>query len=124
MNQTARSILLIDDEIELRDVIERRFTRRGFRVATAADAVSARQALVLDTFDVAVLDRRLPDVDGLELAGEFTRRSPRMQVIVLSGHVDDESMARAAAMGVFGYLSKPCRLDALEVVVLAACDRT
>lgn len=116
------SLLLIDDDDEFREIVARRFARRGISVVEASSGESALAAVEQQTFDVVLTDRSLHGLDALELIPEMKRIQPSVRILVLSGYANPESAAQALAMGVSEYLTKPCSLADMERAVQRACD--
>ncbi|HWB11745.1 MAG TPA: response regulator [Pirellulales bacterium] len=116
------SLLLVDDDEEFLEILDRRFKRRGLFVASAIDPQSAMEAASQGAFHVAVVDRSLPGQDGVELMLRLLDRHPQLRVILLSGHGDEETIAHARGRGAFDYLVKPCSFADLEAAVTRAYD--
>ena len=114
------SLLLVDDDEEFLEILVRRFSRRGMRVAGAASAQAAFDTACQQEFHVAVVDRSLPGQDGVELMVRLHDRQPDLRVILLSGHGDEADISEARARGAFDYLVKPCSLAGLEAAVTSA----
>ncbi|MEH0021761.1 MAG: response regulator [Desulfobacter sp.] len=106
-------ILLVDDEQGFLDVLTNRLSRRSFRVAKAYSGTQALQALRKTDFDVAVLDLKMEDIDGIELLKIIKRMMPELPVIILTGHGSHTAAREGMALGAFGYLTKPCALEEL-----------
>lgn len=120
--QPACSLLLVDDDEEFLEILNRRFVRRGLATAAASTPDCALAAIQDRSFQVAVIDRSLPGLDGIELMKRLRRRLPELQVIMLSGHADPHSIEEARQAGAFEYLVKPCSLADLEAAIMRACD--
>jgi two-component system response regulator RegA len=110
----AAVILLVDDNTEFLEVLERRFKRRGFNVVACANAATALEAAAIRNLDVAIIDRGLQGGDGIELLKQLKRDNPELAVIILSGNSDKGTMLRALDSGACEYLAKPCSLVDLE----------
>ncbi|QGY40198.1 response regulator [Pseudodesulfovibrio cashew] len=113
MPDTAIRVLLVDDEAGFVDVLRKRMNKRGFAVSTAVSGTKGIQALRGDDFDVAVLDLKLEDMDGIEVLDIFKKMVPSMPVIMLTGHGSEQAARDGIARGAFDYLLKPCDLDDL-----------
>jgi DNA-binding response OmpR family regulator len=113
-------LLLVDDDKEFLEIVLRRFARCGVLAAGATNPEAALDAADRQEFHVAVLDRSLPGLDGIELMVRLHDRRPELQVILLSGHGDEQAIALARDCGAFDYLVKPCSLSDLETAVSAA----
>jgi DNA-binding NtrC family response regulator len=116
----APAILLVDDNAEFLEVLERRFARRGFAVFARADAAGALAAVERHHLDVAIIDRQLRGGDGIELLKALKQQQPDLAVIILSGSSDRPTARRALDCGASDYLSKPCSLIDLEAAVRRA----
>jgi len=119
---SALNVLLIDDDNPFRVAMRKALSRRGFTVETLESGEDAVTALsggdTTSPVDVAVLDLRMPDVDGLEvLRRTATRRVP---VVVLTGHGTVPDAVEAMRLGAFTFLTKPVDAVALEPVLRQA----
>jgi DNA-binding response OmpR family regulator len=124
---TAR-ILIVDDEPALRRTLERALTSREFEVVSVADPDTAYQMLGESTFDLVLLDLRLPQVEGGTLFLAIIRQWPRMlgRVILMSGDPWSEDLGGPQELAACPILAKPFRLDTLVQTVtsvLAAANR-
>lgn len=118
------SLLLIDDDDEFREIVARRFSRRGNFVVEADSGKSALAVVEQQAFDVVLMDRSLHGQDSFELIPELKRIQPSIRIVVISGHADPQSVAQALAVGASEYLAKPCSLVDMERAVQRACDTT
>ena len=118
-------ILLVDDEVGYLRVLANRLRKRKFDVSEASGGAEGLRALRQKTFDVAVLDLKMEDMDGIEVLKIFKKMDPNMQVIMLTGHGSEEAARQGIALGAFSYLTKPCELDELlEKIKQATGSRT
>lgn len=99
-------ILAVDDEEPIRELLASYLAAEGYRVTTAADAASARQLIETETFDLVVLDLRLPDGDGLGLVRQI-RTDSHIPVIILSSKDQDVDRIVGLELGADDYLTKP-----------------
>jgi two-component system OmpR family response regulator len=106
-------LLLVDDEPEFLEPTAARLSRRGIDCATVERGEDALRAVAANRFDCAVVDVRMPGMDGLELLQRLRRLSPRLPVILLTGHASIELGVRGMDLGAFEYLLKPVDLDEL-----------
>jgi len=112
-----RKILVVDDEPEVRQLMEHFLTERGYEVRIAENG---RQALAaLDTFmaDVVLLDMHMPEMDGLETLKRLAARSPSLPVIMVTVNDDVETTTHLLQMGAADYVPKPFNLDYLEQAI-------
>ncbi|MCU0303092.1 MAG: response regulator [Thermoanaerobaculales bacterium] len=117
---SAPRLLLVDDEIGYLEVLSKRLTRRGFRVTTASSGAEAIRALRQWEFDIAVVDLKMEDMDGIEVLKVFKRMDPSLQVIMLTGHGSERAAREGLSHGAFDYLIKPVGLDGLLATIAAA----
>jgi DNA-binding NtrC family response regulator len=122
MTQGASSIrlLLVDDEVGYLEVLSKRLTHRGFKVTTASSGEEAIRALRSWEFDLAVVDLKMEDMDGIEVLKVLKRMDPALQVIILTGHGSERAAREGIAHGAFDYLIKPIGLDPLIESIRAA----
>ncbi len=100
-------LLYVDDEPELRDLVENQLALEGFDVTTATDGVNALEILTRNRFDVVLLDLRMPRMDGLEVLQQLHNLDLHPRTIMLTGDSDVSVLARCARFGVNDYLTKP-----------------
>ena len=108
------SVLVIDDEVTLGRNIKAYLSRHGYQVSHAANGREARELLAAQTFDIVLLDMRLPDTDGLELLPEIRERSPAAAIVVMTAHATIPTAVEAMRGGAFDYLTKPVALSELK----------
>ena len=107
------SILIVDDESNIRELLEEILTEEGYEVATAEDADSARSAYSAQTFDLVLLDIWMPDVDGITLLREWAQAGELVPVVMMSGHGTVDTAVEATRLGAIDYLEKPVSLAKL-----------
>lgn len=108
-----QSVLVIDDEKGLRDLLFRALSRNGFRVHTAEDGEQGLEAARRDSPDAVVSDVMMPGLDGLQVLEILKKERPATQVILATGYPSAAGARRAAELGAFAYLTKPYDLNAL-----------
>jgi DNA-binding response OmpR family regulator len=106
-------LLLVDDEEAYVNILARRLRKRGFVVRVALNGTSGIQAAREMDFDVAVLDLKMNDMDGIEVLRIFKKMTPSMAVIMLTGHGSEQAARDGIAFGAYDYLTKPCDFDEL-----------
>jgi DNA-binding NtrC family response regulator len=114
---------LVDDEIGYLEVLCKRLKKRDFDVTTAYSGAEAIRAVRDRDFDVAVVDLKMEDMDGIELLKILKQMLPAMQVIMLTGHGSERAARNGISVGAFDYLLKPIDLEALLERVLSAAGR-
>ncbi|MEG0677196.1 MAG: sigma-54 dependent transcriptional regulator [Comamonas sp.] len=116
----SASILVVDDEPDLRTLYELTLLREGYRVETAACVQEAREQLQSRRFDVLISDMRLPDGSGMELLLELREQQRRERCIVITAYGSAENAVEALRAGAFDYLTKPVDLRQFRQVVASA----
>ena len=116
-------VLLIDDEIAYVNVLSNRLSKRGFDVGKASSGSEAFQILRRRSFDVAVLDLKMADMDGIEVLKILKKMAPETVVIMLTGHGSAEAAHEGIRQGAYDYLTKPCELDELIQKIMEAYDK-
>lgn len=111
---SASRILVVDDETDIRNLIQEILAEEGYDVVTAANATEARKAVRERSPDLVLLDIWMPDTDGISLLGEW-HREHRFSgpVIVLSGHATVETAVDATRLGAADFIEKPLSLNRL-----------
>ncbi|QKV51858.1 sigma-54-dependent transcriptional regulator [Comamonas antarctica] len=123
MPDIAASILVIDDEPDLRTLYELTLLREGYRVETADSVQEARAQLQAQRFDAVLTDMRLPDGLGLDLLLELRAQQRSERCVVITAHSSAENAVEALRAGAFDYLSKPVDLKQFRAVVASAVHR-
>jgi len=122
MSKTIK-LLLVDDEVGFVDVLSKRLSKRNMTVTAAYSGTEAIQTLRKQDFDVAVLDLKLEDMDGIEILKIFKKLVPAMPVIMLTGHGSEQAAREGVASGAFDYLTKPSDLEDLVAKIMQAVKR-
>ena len=112
--------LVIDDEPDLRELLELTLTRMGVDVDTAADLAEARTKLGENSYDFCLTDMRLPDGNGLSLVKQISRDLPDLPVAMITAYGKVEDAVTALKYGAFDFVSKPVDLEALRNLVRTA----
>jgi two-component system, NtrC family, response regulator PilR len=113
-------VLVVDDEDDLRELLELSLLRMGLGVATAASLAEARRLLTEKTFRLCLTDMRLPDGDGLDLVRHIGEQHKDLAVAVITAHGSIDTAIRALKNGAFDFLTKPLELKTLRELVLNA----
>jgi two-component system, NtrC family, response regulator AtoC len=116
-------VLVADDERNLRELIIRELGRRGHEVDGAADGVSALERIRESSYDVAVLDMRMPQKQGIDVLRELAGMPEAPQVIVMTGFQDVATAVEAMKLGAYDYLTKPTKIEELDIVVRKAAEK-
>jgi DNA-binding NtrC family response regulator len=121
--QGGLRILFADDEAHLRELMQMELPRLGHEVTVCPDGVAAIRALEKGSYDVALLDLRMPGMTGIEVLGKIRQLSPETQVIILTGQATVDTAVQALRLGAFDYLTKPCKWAELEVILNRVAER-
>ncbi len=124
MNAPAASILVVDDEPDLRTLYELTLLREGYRVETAASVQEAREQLKAQRFDAVITDMRLPDGFGMELLQDLRDQQRKERCVVMTAYGSAENAVEALRAGAFDYLTKPVDLKQFRSVVASAIQGT
>ncbi len=115
-------VLIIDDEVEIRESLEEIFREESYAVTTAATGDEGLTLVRDAAYDVVLLDIWLPDRDGLEVLKEINALEAKPEVIIISGHGTIETAVRATKLGAYDFLEKPLSLDRTLILVKNAID--
>ena len=116
-------VLLVDDEEGYVNVLAKRMTKRQVEVSIALSGSEAIQTLRKKDFDVAVVDLKMEDIDGIEVLKIFKKMDPELPVVMLTGHGSEKAARDGLALGAFDYLTKPCDLEDLLSTITKAAER-
>lgn len=117
------SVLVLDDEDALRDIVKQTLVRAGCDVTTAAEGGEGLQALLSKRFDVVVSDLKMEPMDGITFLTEALRIWPWMGVVVLSGFIENDVREKAAKLGIKTILKKPISFVELANKVIEESER-
>ena len=106
-------VLLVDDEKDFLEVLIRRLSKRDVNVEGVSSGEEALQFLQVRPIDVAVLDVKMPGMDGITALREIKKLNPLIEVIMLTGHASLEVALEGMRSGAFDYLMKPAEIDEL-----------
>jgi two-component system response regulator PilR (NtrC family) len=112
--------LIVDDEPDIRELLEITLARMGIKTYSAADVNSAKLLLQQQKFDLCLTDLRLPDGDGLDLLDYIQQNQPDLPVAVISAHGSMDTAIKAMKKGAFDFISKPVDLTALRQLIASA----
>ncbi|MFZ5648215.1 MAG: sigma-54-dependent transcriptional regulator [Bacillota bacterium] len=121
-NKTAY-VLLADDEDDFRNLLEKMLNERGFGVTAVSGGMQALEAVREREYDAAILDIKMPGLDGVQLLKKIKEIQPFLEVIMLTGHATVDTAIEAMKLGAYDYLSKPCSLARLELVLQKAVEK-
>lgn len=113
-------LLIVDDEVRYLKTLAARLELRDFDVTTADNGKRALELAKEKTFDLALLDLKMPGLSGEELLEILKRDHPLLEVIILTGHGSLDSAVQCTQAGSYQYLAKPCETDQLLSVLTKA----
>jgi DNA-binding response OmpR family regulator len=114
------ALLLVDDELDFIEPLSARLARRGVACTVVTSGEDALVQAEASRFDCAVVDVKMPGMDGLELLRRLRRDHPSLPVVLLTGHASVELGVEGMELGAFDYLLKPIDLDELLDIVRRA----
>lgn len=106
-------LLIVDDEKRFLDAIAKRLRKRGFDVRAVSNGPEAIETAREEKFDIALLDLKMPEMDGGEVLRLLKDEHRFLEAIILTGHGSLESAVELTKLGAFGYLPKPYELEKL-----------
>jgi two-component system, NtrC family, response regulator PilR len=113
-------VLVVDDEADIRELLDMTLARMGLACDCAASVAEARQWLQENQYSLCLTDMRMPDGDGLELVRHIEAECPSLPVAVITAHGSTENAVAAFKAGAFDYLAKPVSLGQLRSLVKSA----
>ncbi|MBT3221751.1 MAG: response regulator [Proteobacteria bacterium] len=116
-------VLIVDDEEELVDALVERLELRGIDAHGVNSGKEALQHIRQHSYDVVLLDVKMPDGGGLAVIREIKQIQPSLQVVLLTGHTCSQDAQEGMRLGAFEYLMKPVKLQNLMEVLRAAAKR-
>jgi len=108
-------MLLVDDEDDFRTTLASRLKRRKIDVTDVGSGSEAIELVKQGDFDVAVVDVKMPGMDGVETLNQIKKISPVIEVIMLTGHASVDAGIEAMKLGAYDYVMKPCDIDELLI---------
>ncbi|RPJ17488.1 MAG: response regulator [Desulfobacteraceae bacterium] len=112
-NPNPIRLLFVDDEKDFVNVIAKRLSKRGFDVIKTFSGPEALQTMRKADFDIAVLDLKMEEMDGIEVIKILGKMAPDLPVIILTGHGDENAAKEGIKSGAVEYLTKPCDFEEL-----------
>ena len=116
-------VLVADDEKNLRELLVRELLRKGHAVTGVADGRAALEHLKDEVPDVLLLDMKMPHVEGIEVLRELQDFPEAPQVIVMTGFQEVSTAVEAMKLGAYDYLTKPARIEELDILIRKAAEK-
>ncbi len=117
-----KTVLIVDDEKDIRATLEGVFKDEGYRVLSAGSAEEAAKKLDASAPDVMLLDIWLPGIDGVDALKEIKAKFPFLPVIMISGHANIETAVKTTKLGAYDFIEKPLSLDKVLLTVEHAIE--
>jgi two-component system, NtrC family, response regulator PilR len=116
-------ILVVDDELSMREVLEITLRQEGYDVTVADGGEAALRALDATAFDLVVTDLRMRGLDGLAVLRAVKERAPGTAVLMLTAFASTDTAVEAMKLGAYDYVTKPFKLDELRLTIASALER-
>lgn len=116
-------LLIADDEKNVSLILQKELARRNYEVSVASDGRSAVEFAQKVDYDVIVMDMTMPQMDGIQALKVIKKAEPSPEIIMLTGNATLESAIEAMKAGAYDYLTKPCKIEELDVLIRKACER-
>ena len=120
--KTRGKILIVDDELVVRDSLGKWFTSEGYTARPTGSAREALEAIQQMEFDIALIDIKMPGMDGMELQSRLHEADPELTVIIMTGYASVETAVQALKRGAYDYITKPVDPDELSHLVANALE--
>jgi DNA-binding response OmpR family regulator len=117
----GKKVLLVDDEVDFTASLGKILRRRGFEVETASDGLIALERIAHQSYDVIVLDVKMPGMDGIQVLAEIRRLAVTARVLLLTGHLSISDEEDGLKGGAYAYLFKPIPILKLVELIESAC---
>lgn len=111
-------ILLVDDEATIQEVMRTELTRLGHKVTACPNGQTAVKTLEKQTFDVAILDLRMPGMSGIEVLEHLKVVAHDTEAVVMTGHASMDTAIEAIRLGAMDYITKPAKMVDIEAILL------
>lgn len=124
MNDSKKkSVLIVDDEPDIRDVLAIALQDMGYRTLEAENAAQAFDVFQSDTPQIVVTDIKMPGGDGIELLRKIKHENPETEVIMITGHGDMNLAIRSLKYRATDFITKPINVDALDIAIRRALEK-
>ncbi|CAH2031529.1 sigma-54-dependent transcriptional regulator [Trichlorobacter ammonificans] len=117
-------VLIVDDELSMREFLSILLEREGYEVLTAADAATALSRLASNRIDLVISDVQMPGLSGLELLASIKQQTPDTAVLLVTAFSTAEQAVEAMKLGAYDYLAKPFKVEEIKVLVRNALERS
>lgn len=118
----AKKIVVIDDEQNVCDLLEKLFTQKGYKVKTSVSAGYGLDLVEQENPDCILLDIKMPEMDGIEVLSRIKKINDKAGVIIITGYGNIENAIESMKLGAFDYITKPFDLDFIVTLVERCID--
>jgi DNA-binding NtrC family response regulator len=115
-------ILIVDDELVVRDSLGKWFSSEGYQTRPVGSGREALEAIQDGDWEIALIDIKMPGMDGMELQGRLKEADPELTVVVMTGYASVETAVQALKRGAYDYITKPVDPDELSHLVEKAIE--
>ena len=117
-------ILIVDDELSMREFLSILVEREGYETAVAANAEQALLLLETSLFDLVISDVQMPGLNGIELLGRIKSMAPETAVLMMTAFSASEQAVEAMKLGAYDYITKPFKVEEIKVLIRKALERS
>ena len=115
-------ILIVDDEKNIREGLQKALEPSGYKIILASDGKEGLEKFLINKIDLAILDIKMPKINGLEVLQKINDFQTTIPIIFLTGHGNVETAVEAMRLGAYDFLTKPVNLDKLEIIIKRALN--
>ena len=122
ITKTKGKILIVDDELVVRDSLGKWFSSEGYLVRPLGSGREALDSLHQGDYDIALLDIKMPGMDGMEVQQRLREADPELTIIMMTGYATVETAVQALKRGAYDYVTKPVDPDELSHLIAKALE--
>ncbi len=119
----TEKILVVDDELSMREFLEIMLTKEGYRVQTAVNGKKALDLAEREVFDLAIIDIRMPKMDGIETLIRLKEISPETVILMITAYASTDTAIRAMKQGAYDYITKPFKIEEIKMTIQKALEK-
>ncbi len=123
MEPSSIRVLVVDDEVNFRKLLVRELERRGHRTCAAEDGAEALELLQRSPADIVLVDLKMPRVDGIEVMRRLQEHPEPPEIIVMTGYASVPTAIEAVKLGAYDYVTKPCKIEKLDLLIRKAFEK-
>lgn len=123
VSRTDTKVLIVEDDRALRELLQIELARSGYKITAADCGEDGLKLYQEEIYNVVLLDIRMPGLDGVEVLKHMRNESKLPEIIMFTGHGTIETAVECIQNGAYDYLTKPIKLDELELLIDKACEK-